>query len=369
MFKNQWYAVEFGHRVGTGPHGVRALGQDLVLYRSASGVVAQSDLCVHRGAKLSLGRMTNGCIECPYHGWQYDDAGHCVKIPANRGDLPVPKKARVDTYPAVERYGYIWVFLGDAAEADRPSLPALPYLDVVAAAQISGYRAVTGEFRWEANWERVAENAVDIAHTPFVHSTSFGNRDKPEIDDFELTGLPNAAVATVHLEPPPPGGIWSVFMKKKDRPPVKTSTGLFFPNMTMLEVNLSIGQMLIFTAAVPVDEHTTISKYTMLRSFFTGKWADRDSQRRTIKIFLEDQPTVESQRPGLVPTDLAAELHAKSDSIQLAFRRWRQGQIEAGAKLVPSGAGTSVGLIASPARRTDVDQQWVFPERASERFE
>jgi phenylpropionate dioxygenase-like ring-hydroxylating dioxygenase large terminal subunit len=340
MFKNQWYAVEHGSLITDTPHAVKLCSQDLVIYRSGGKLVAQADVCPHRGASLALGRVVEGCIQCPYHGWKFDSSGICTEIPANPPGTPITKKARIDSYPE------------------------LPYLDDVAAATKAGYRAVIGDFTWNANWERVLENAVDIAHTPFVHYTSFGNRDKPEIEDFAIEGNPgHSAIATVNLEPPPPKGIWGVLMKNKERPPVKTRTGLFFPNVSLLEVNLSIGQMLIYTAAVPVDEHTTISKFIMLRSFFTGGWADKDSIKRTMKIFLEDKDTVESQKPRLVPADINAELHVKSDAVQLAFRRWRVAQTEAGNRLAGWEPKTKVSLVPSPSRRADASQQWVFGER------
>jgi phenylpropionate dioxygenase-like ring-hydroxylating dioxygenase large terminal subunit len=363
MFKNQWYAVEHGSLITDAPHAVKLCSQDLVIYRSAGKLVAQADVCPHRGASLALGRVVEGCIQCPYHGWKFDASGVCTEIPANPPGTPITKKARIDSYPVAEKYGFVWVFLGDDQSGDA-FIPELPYLDDVAAASKAGYRAVIGDFTWNANWERVLENAVDIAHTPFVHYTSFGNRDKPEIEDFAIEGNPgHSAIATVNLEPPPPKGIWGVFMKNKERPPVKTRTGLFFPNVSLLEVNLSIGQMLIYTAAVPVDEHTTISKFIMLRSFFTGGWADKDSIKRTMKIFLEDKDTVESQKPRLVPADINAELHVKSDAVQLAFRRWRVAQTEAGNRLAFWEPKTKVSLVSSPSRRADASQQWVFGER------
>ena len=85
FIKNQWYAVEFGPAVEAQPVRVPVHGHNLVLYRAAGGtVVAQSDLCVHRGGALSGGRVTDGCLQCPYHGWTYDSDGRCVRIPANR---------------------------------------------------------------------------------------------------------------------------------------------------------------------------------------------------------------------------------------------------------------------------------------------
>ena len=104
----------------------------------------------------------------------------------------------------------------------------------------------------------------------------------------------------------------------------------------------------------------------MLRTFFTGGWADKNSYDRTVKIFLEDQPTVEGQRPELLPFDLSAELHVKSDSIQLAYRRWRQEQIDKGWGLqTPSDeqAKRAAAVIPSPGRAGDPElaNAWVFP--------
>ena len=371
LIKNHWYAVEFGHEVADQPVLARVHGHDLVLWRRPNGTVsAQSDLCVHRGGSLAGGAVVGDCVQCPYHGWRYDPDGACVEIPANREGLPIPRKARIDTYPCVERYGFVWVFLGDLPAAERPPMPELDGLDEHTEARAEGYRPIFGDFTWQANYDRVLENAVDIAHTPFVHSGSFGNKEQPEIQEFDLDetrrdGYLTSVTATVELEPPRPSGMWR-FISKKDRPPVSTSTGFYPPNVSMLVVRLPMGEIRIFTAAVPRDEHVTVSKYCMLRTFFTGGWADKDSQRRTLKIFLEDQPTVEGQRPELLPFDLSAELHVKSDSIQLAYRRWRQEQIDRGWGLaMPSDeeAMRAAAVIPSPARANDPDlaNAWVFP--------
>lgn len=377
LIKNQWYAVEFGQWVNDQPVLARVHGHDLVLWRSPNGTVnAQSDLCVHRGGSLAGGSVVGDCVQCPYHGWRYGADGACVEIPANRPDLPIPKKARVDTYPCIERYGFVWVFLGDLAPEHRPPMPELEGLEEHIEARAEGYRAVIGEFTWQANYDRVLENAVDIAHTPFVHSGSFGNKDQPEIQDFDLdetrvNGHLASVTATVELEPPRPSGMWR-FISKKDRPPVSTSTGFYPPNVSMLIVRLPMGEIRIFTAAVPSDEHVTVSKFCMLRTFFTGGWADKNSHERTIKIFLEDQPTVEGQRPELLPFDLSAELHVKSDSIQLAYRRWRQEQIDKGWALeTPSDeeAMRAAAVIPSPGRAGDPEltNAWVFPAVGEDR--
>ena len=82
---------------------------------------------------------------------------------------------QTSNYPTAERYGWVWVFVGDLAEEERPPLPPLPeYGD-------PDWRALHGEFLWNAHYTRVVENGMDFAHAPFVHARSFGNPDKPVV--------------------------------------------------------------------------------------------------------------------------------------------------------------------------------------------
>ena len=113
MLINTWYVVADSTDLdSTSPMKVTLLGQTLALFRNEQGVAqCVSDVCIHRGGSLAGGKVKNGCIECPYHGWLYNDEGQCTLIPAAGKDKPVPQKARVDRYPVQEKFGWIWVFV------------------------------------------------------------------------------------------------------------------------------------------------------------------------------------------------------------------------------------------------------------------
>ncbi|WP_082159472.1 aromatic ring-hydroxylating dioxygenase subunit alpha [Micromonospora sp. HK10] len=372
MLKNFWYAVEFSDRVTTKPARITVLGQYLALYRTPSGrVVALSDLCVHRGAALSGGWTAGDNIVCPYHGWQFEPGGACTKIPANQPGRGIPTKARVDSYPVQERYGFVWVFMGDLPEAERPPIPLWPEFDNLVE-NGGKFRAVTGEFLWKANYERILENGCDIAHAPFVHGSVFGNREKPEVPEYEVEVRDEwSAYATVSLHPPRSKGLWSLISRNNadlaNRPPVVTSAGWMLPNMIKLHVRLSIGDLIIYDTNIPVDETTTLVKWVALRTFFTGAWANRNAVQRVLKIFYQDAEVVNNVRPELLPFDLGAELHVKSDLIAVHYRRRRQELAEQGWMLsdadritgdVPRREAT---VIASPARRENPElaRAWV----------
>ena len=104
MFINFWYAAEQSENVTDKPVGVRMLGQDFVLFRDSEGKIhCLSNVCAHRGAALADGELKGDCVQCPYHGWQFNGEGRCTRIPslgvdgkiAKRHDLP----RRAETRP------------------------------------------------------------------------------------------------------------------------------------------------------------------------------------------------------------------------------------------------------------------------------
>lgn len=366
MIKNFWYAIEFSHEVTTTPRRLTILGQELVLYRDTKGSpVVMSDLCVHRGGALSDGFLEGDCIRCPYHGWKYKPDGECIEIPANPAGRTIPKKARVDSYPAVDRYNWVWAFLGDLPEAERPPIPELPFFDDPTL------KRITGIYEWDVHYARALENGIDFAHGAWVHGGSFGNRDEPEIEDYDVDYISElSASATIAFKPKPAKGLWRrLYRKGAEQEPVKVTNTWWMPNVSMLIVELPFGKQRLFNAHVPVNENKTISKWQLLRDFFKGNWADKDAARRVIKIFNEDNPMVRAQRPELLPYDLAAELHVKSDAIQVAYRKTRNKYLDMGYgidmhKIRADYANYQAVVIPSPARREvpELANAWVMKE-------
>ncbi len=149
------------------PVPARLLGRDLVLWPAPDGIHAWQDLCVHRGAKLSLGRVSNDCLICPYHGWEYGASGRCVRIPAHPEQMP-PEKAQAHVLRARERHGLIWACLGKP----RHDLPNIPELED------SAYRKlIAGPYAFHAQGPRILENFLDVAHLPIVHGGWLGDTD------------------------------------------------------------------------------------------------------------------------------------------------------------------------------------------------
>ncbi len=184
MFINNWYAACSAAELGERPLRVRMLGADVVLFRDVAGEIrCLSDACVHRGASLAAGQCKNGGITCPQHGWEFDGSGRCTLIPAGT-DTPTapPKRARVPAYPAREKYGLVFVFLGDLPEHERPALP-----EVMPEAETGDWHAALLSRRKDIHFLRMAENYNDPCHVHYVHEFAKWLPKGVTIVDHELT--------------------------------------------------------------------------------------------------------------------------------------------------------------------------------------
>ena len=162
MIPNQWYAV-FESRSLTGkPVGIERLGERLVAWRTDAGeAVVQRDRCSHKGARLSLGRIADGCIECPYHGLRFDATGACRLAPFMGRQFDIPSTWRVEAYPTREACGLVWVWYGNAEPADE-----LPWFEGLPP---GGGRTWQTQSIWPYHYTRLMDSNFDIYHFPFVH--------------------------------------------------------------------------------------------------------------------------------------------------------------------------------------------------------
>jgi vanillate monooxygenase len=167
FLKNYWYVAASDQEVKEKPLGRIILGEPIVFFRSQDGALAAfEDRCPHRRLPLSMGKMVGDALQCHYHGLRFDRGGKCVRVPGQ--DL-IPQSARVRTYPVVERYRWIWIWMGDPALADPDKITDFHWLDDPDWGAKASYLHV------EANWQLVVDNLLDLTHLAFVHETTIGN--------------------------------------------------------------------------------------------------------------------------------------------------------------------------------------------------
>ena len=145
------------------PLRVRLLGEDLIAFRDTGGHVGLvGNHCPHRGASLFFGRNEENGLRCVYHGWKFDVTGRCVDMPNEPADSNFKDKIQHAAYPAVERNGMVWTYLGDSA--DPPALPELEWNAVP-----DTHRYVTKRVQ-DCNWTQATEGGIDPSHSGFLHA-------------------------------------------------------------------------------------------------------------------------------------------------------------------------------------------------------
>ena len=174
MIRNQWYAVLDSREVGREPVGLTRLGEKLVFWRDGSGQVScLKDQCVHRGAALSIGKVIDDRLQCPFHGFEYDASGKVKKIPAYGRNYKVPERFRLSGYKAHEAHGFIFIYWGDGEPEADPRF----FEDLDGSFSYGQLSEV-----WDVHYSRAIENQLDVVHLPFVHADTIGRGNRTVVD-------------------------------------------------------------------------------------------------------------------------------------------------------------------------------------------
>jgi vanillate O-demethylase monooxygenase subunit len=206
--KKCWYVAASCDELTDSPLGRRLLGEDVVLWRGASGrVTALENRCAHRAFPLSHSTIDGDRLVCGYHGCTYDADGNCVYTPAQP---QVPTGMRVPVFPVLERPPFVWIWLGPPAAAARSQPPQLPWIHDPAWATFAS--------AWQvgANYMMVHEHYLDFSYAPVVHAPDVppGLRSMPAFNDIEVT---ETTVSYTRLLPEAPLAEWETEVTGLDR--------------------------------------------------------------------------------------------------------------------------------------------------------
>lgn len=173
FLKNCWYVAMWAEELAPGQLAARKIiNESLVFLRKEDGsVLAMDNRCPHRFAPLHMGKVLPGDkIQCPYHGLQFDAAGECVHNPHGAGTIPA--RARVRTYPVVEKHLCLWVWMGDRAP-DESKIPDFGILDRAPKAHMTRPDGI----RVRAHYQLVVDNLLDLSHAMYLHDGILATAD------------------------------------------------------------------------------------------------------------------------------------------------------------------------------------------------
>ena len=296
LVMNRWYAIFSSVELPPGRTWAgKRLGLELVAWRDGQGGVSLAvDRCPHRQVKLSPGRVVDGQIECPFHGFRFNGGGACTAVPAHP-DRPISGALSLRTLPARDAHGFIWAWTGPSLPPEGP----VPFFD------FAGWRYTGSEFREPVacHYTRAVENQLDMAHLPFVHRSTIGRGMKQAME--VVTTVTGDAI---HYE---------------SSADANGSIDFLGPNVWRLNLGFSYG----FLVMAPVDEgHMVYYSRAYQRTVKWGPlaWVMGVFNRFANRFILrQDSAVVETHPPG--ETRLrAGEVLMPSDGPIIAYRRWRE---------------------------------------------
>jgi vanillate O-demethylase monooxygenase subunit len=188
FLQNAWYVAAEDSEVTREPAAVRVLGERIALYRTTDGEpVALENACPHRKLPLSMGRVRDDELECGYHGLRFNRLGECTRIPGSRN---LSRAVHVRRYPAVSRYGLVWIWMGEPDRADPDRIVPVEHLEEPHWARNRG-----GAMSVDCHYLYITDNLLDPSHVAWVHPTSFGN-DAGENSAIDVTESPVGVLAS-----------------------------------------------------------------------------------------------------------------------------------------------------------------------------
>jgi len=366
VYTNVWYVAAYAKDLGKDPLKVTIMGADLVLFREVDGTArCISNVCPHRGASLADGVLyKDNSLACPFHGWRFDGSGDCTLVPSrcDHEVQVVAPGAKTDAYPVQEKYGCVWVCLGDDPDAASPIFDMPEWDD-------DSFKHTTNEEIWACDQHTAKFTNLDYVHLPVVHGIMFaGNENPVQAPEHHVTVNEHGFQSVMRVNPAPSEGVWSELREKGE--PVESIMKYFVPGFTLrgqVEIGgIGSGEFNIFYEfTTPIDEHRCVMRHLFFRNYRMEDDFDAEHTRRNLQNIHQDKHLGEQQRPLVAPSGPPANGIYTHDEDKIMLTYWglmesmrdKGWQIDREA-LQP--ADQAVRIIPSPNRKAD-PEGWVYP--------
>lgn len=163
--RNCWYQAAWAYELDAGPLARTLLDTPLLLFRDGEKVAALLDRCPHRFAPLSAGKVTDGIVECGYHGLAFDGSGQCVRNPHG----PVTRSMCTQAFPVAQRHHVVWLWFGNPELADEDLIPDLSFIDLA-----TDTARILMHMPTAANYQLLTDNIMDLSHADYLHPETLG---------------------------------------------------------------------------------------------------------------------------------------------------------------------------------------------------
>jgi phenylpropionate dioxygenase-like ring-hydroxylating dioxygenase large terminal subunit len=248
-FRDDWHAVCRSRDLGGRPLPVTLFSTPLVLFRDArtGAPAALLDRCPHRNVPLSLGRVKGAQLQCAYHGWEFDAGGQCCAVPGLVGDVRSRERG-VASFAARESQGLVWVYGGQTTPVVEPFV--FPH------ANERGYTSASDVLDVRASLHAVAENALDVPHTAFLHGGLFRNDTRARREIEVIVRRSSDRVEAEYVGESRPPGLVAKFLAPRGGDVIHFDR-FILPSIAQVEYRLGDSHLCISAALSPVEDYVT----------------------------------------------------------------------------------------------------------------
>ena len=286
----QWYVIgtktDF---VINKPTKVSIWNKNYVVWRNENNTYnALDDVCSHKGASLSCGKINNNHVVCPYHGYEFNDNGTLTKVPGICFQhSPIQDLSKFDI---VEKNG--WVYLNTYSDIARKNNNGNDLIENIFVEEevAKNDSVVFLDMDFKCYSRILSENSLDVMHIGFVHT--FGNKKRPnpiENHPPKLVG-PNHYKTSYIYE----AGHDSVARKVFGVKDLIVENEFILPHTTVARVIFGEFTSTVITFALPISENKSKLFVKTYRNFWTNKVGDALTENMMYTTMLQDKAIVEN---------------------------------------------------------------------------
>jgi len=333
MLEDYWYIACRSKDLRRTPVSRTIMGRHLVLFRTAAGeVAALKDRCAHRNAPLSLGKVCENTLQCPYHGWRYDTHGRIVEIPALAQQGVEEFSAPIDSYSCMEQQGYVWICLS--------SIPADPEPLSFAGLNRAGWTSFHMQTRFAAPVGACLENFLDCPHATHVHRGWFRSPTQRKVRATVRT-LDDGAEAEYFEEPRERSVVWSLL--SPGQADMQHTDRFIAPATSRVDYRFSNGMHYIITSScTPIDACTTeVFTVVSFRIKWVGSLVKLYFKPLSQFIIKQDVAILSAQQQNIKKFGAADFNVLDSDLLHVRINEWRTALKEGTA---PPAASESMNV-------------------------
>lgn len=315
---NHWYIACLSHELGKTPIERMVYDQPLVLFRDENmKATCFPDRCLHRHTKFSMGgKVINGQLVCPYHGWRFNAEGKVSLIPSEGPDSGKIHQHCIKKFPCVEQDGAIWVWMGK----ESPTTEAPPWrFPFYGEPKWISYVMITD---FENEVTNLAENFMDVPHTVYVHAGWFRDIKEQKVP-MTVETKEGKVTVTYHQTEDKLSWVARTLLNPKNSP-MKHTDQFIFPNLTRVDYWFGDNGFIINSQITPISTlKSRVYTYIAYKVEFAAKIIEPIVRFYTRKVINQDVEIMFNQGQSLKHDPICTFRSTPADEVHVAIERLR----------------------------------------------